>query len=146
VIPHPSSFGPQPLILDNVAGDGNCLFRALAKQLAGGRRESSDAQHTDVRTCTFSYAMDNYDTVLIEYAELHRDEDLDFADYLQTLGASRNWAGHFEIGLAARALARPIWVFHRDGRHDVVEYEGVTHGQPLHIYHRGNHFQSVRRY
>jgi hypothetical protein len=91
--------------------------------------------------------MNHYDDVMIEYAELHRDEDMDFADYLQTLGTSRNWADHFEIGLAARALARPIWVFHRDGRrYDVVEFEGITDGQPLHIYHHGVHFQSVRRY
>ena len=139
------SFGPQPMVLDNVAGDGNCFFRATAKQLSGGRADSSDAAHADIRATTFSFAVDNYETVMLEFCERNADNLLDFDEYLANLGVLRNYVDEFEIGLAARALGRPIVVVHADGHVVRYEYEGVTSGEDLLIFHHGGHFQSVRR-
>ena len=45
-------------LVDSVDGDGNCLIRAIARQLEGGGEFASDAGYPEVRRKLVAYASD----------------------------------------------------------------------------------------
>ena len=82
-----------------MAGDGNCLFRALSHQLHGDYGE----RHSDVRKEICDYLEAHKDE--FSMALLLNDEDKDvcnFEKYVKEMRTNRVWGGNVEIACAAR--------------------------------------------
>jgi hypothetical protein len=82
-----------------IAGDGNCLFRALAHQLFG-----SDARHIEVRrACVAEMERDpdSYRPFLSDSEGV--ESRADFFKYLEDMRLPRRWGGHTELVAASRA-------------------------------------------
>jgi len=128
------------LVLKEVEGDGNCLFRALSDQLHGGPEK-----HKTLRREVVSY-MRNYRE---DFEPFHVDENVPFDHHLDLLERDGTYAGNDVIVAFARAydvtivihqLNEPLWQIH-----------GSSNGEKsceneLHIsYHNGDHYNSIRK-
>jgi len=84
------------LVLKDVKGDGNCLFRALGDQLNGDGQN-----HMEYRRVTVKYIRDNRDDF-----EPFMEEDMGkgFDDYTSQLEKDGTYAGHWFLSASASAL------------------------------------------
>ena len=91
--------------VETVQADGNCLFRSLADQLGGDERA-----HRRVRDELVAYMRERRD-----WFELFVEDDEPFLDYVERMGAEREWGGNQEL-YAATQLYRCHVVVHVLGR------------------------------
>ena len=125
------------LCLQDIPGDGNCLFRALGDQLEG-HQENHFKHRCDV----------------VEYMVKHRDtfepfveDGIPFNRYISWLRKKGTHAGNdaivafaklHHLNVAIHQMSQPILMIH--GAKD------STIAQELHVaYHNGEHYSSVRR-
>jgi hypothetical protein len=119
------------LALKEIAGDGNCLFRAISDQLRG-----SPNYHLEIRERICDHIEENEDLYqvfleesLASYCSRMRQKGV-YGGNLELVACCRV----FEVGIAVHQAAQDIW-FVADGDHSVV----------LHIaYHSWEHYSSVR--
>ncbi|CAG0894070.1 unnamed protein product [Darwinula stevensoni] len=126
---------PLGLMLREIPGDGNCLFRALGDQLDGH---------------TMNHLTHRRETA--EYMKEHRpdfepfvEDDITFDKHVESLGEPGTYAGNDAIVAFARRhnvivvihqLNAPLWKVHG----------GKKGAKEIHIaYHNGDHYNSVRR-
>lgn len=102
----------KALRLEDIEGDGNCLFRSVSDQLFG-----HENKHRDLRRACVEYMADNKD--LLQHF-IDEDEDLGFDDYLAWIAKDTNWAGYFEIYCLAQLLRVNFSVILKDG--SVISY------------------------
>jgi hypothetical protein len=124
-----------------IAGDGNCLFRALAHQLFG-----SDARHIEVRrACVAEMERDpdSYRPFLSDSEGV--ESRADFFKYLEDMRLPRRWGGHTELVAASRAYNVNV-VVHRLGqpvRKEAAPLSGKASRDIQLSYHDANHYASV---
>eukprot|EP01129_Flabellula_baltica_P011206 TRINITY_DN4858_c0_g3_i1.p1 TRINITY_DN4858_c0_g3~~TRINITY_DN4858_c0_g3_i1.p1 ORF type:complete len:334 (-),score=71.20 TRINITY_DN4858_c0_g3_i1:3-1004(-) len=119
--------------IKDVAGDGNCLFRAISDQLDG-----TPNRHAYYRAQICSFLERNRE----EY-QYFVEDDMSFDEYIREMKKSGTWGGQmeitacclqFEVNITVHRLSEPRW--------DTV-YSGTW--RTLHIsYHDGDHYNSVR--
>jgi transcriptional regulator with XRE-family HTH domain len=119
------------LTLKDIAGDGNCLFRAISDQLKG-----SPNYHLEIRERICDHIEENE-----ELYQVFLEESL--ASYCNRMRQKGVYGGNlelvaccrvFEVGIAVHQAAQDIW-FVADGDHSTI----------LHIaYHSWEHYSSVR--
>lgn len=116
-----ASFGDQlerlGLVLRDVRGDGNCLFRALSDQLHG-----DETHYRDLRAQT------------VQFIRLHRaffepfreseDEDETFDEYVEAMEQDGCYVGNWalvafarlrNVSIAIHQLEQPVWYMHPEG-------------------------------
>lgn len=116
-------------------GDGNCLFRAIADQLTG-----------------IPGKYDAYRKAAVEFLKSNPDEyrvfiEENYEDYLKKMAKDGTWGGNFELNALARKFKVNIMV------HQIVDnvlclrvHEPLGSVPTIHVsYHRGRHYNSVRR-
>jgi len=119
-----------------VAGDGNCLFRAIADQMDGNPENHP-----------------KYRKRICEYIETNRfdfepfiEDDEPFDEYLGRMKRTATWGGQMEIQACSLAysinvtihqLSKPRW--------DIVNFP-ASQVKTVHLsYHQGEHYSSVRK-
>ena len=134
-----SQLAIEGLTIYPIAGDGNCLFRAIAHQVFG-----NEERHMEVRLACVSEMErhpDDYAPFLLE--EEGWEGPGAFAEYCKAMSSPREWGGNLEVIACGRSLSRHV-VIHRLGE---PRWEVVAPGAraTIHIsYHNGDHYASVR--
>jgi hypothetical protein len=88
----------QNWVIDEVSGDGNCLFRSVAKQIYG-----SEERHAELR----KLAADHMRSHIRRYETFFAE---DFLGYLEQLRKDKTWAGELEIRALEEVLDQRIVV------------------------------------
>ena len=126
---------PLRLYVRDVAGDGNCLFRALSDQL-----HDSAEGHVQTRED------------VVRFIEEHRadfepfvEDDEPFDRYVARMRRSGTWGGHLELQAASLCYRANIFV-HQLGlpRWDIVNFAEPGARVLQLSYHDGMHWSSVR--
>lgn len=131
---------PLRLRLKDVAGDGNCLFRAFADQVDG-----SENSHVFMREEACRFMKDNQ-----EFFQpfLDEDEDGTFDNYLKAMRKGGEWGGHLELQALSECF-RCIVVVHKKQLEE-FNVRPITQ-EPREIIHLGyfqhddfEHYVSIR--
>lgn len=85
--------------MKEVCGDGNCLFRAVAAQVA-----SDEEQHALFREQACDY-------LAAHASELQNHVDGDYADYVDRMRRGGEWGSELEIRALESVLARRITIY-----------------------------------
>eukprot|EP01083_Nonionella_stella_P031308 85723_1 len=121
------------LVLRDVGGDGNCLFRAISDHLEGNqelwdvfRRECCD------------YMEENSD----DFAPFVPDQD--FREYVRAMRRSGRWGGNLELQAISMCRKCNIVVHHLNApRYKLTNHQDAP---TIHLsYHNGEHYASVRK-
>jgi hypothetical protein len=146
---------PEGTTVKDFGGGGNCLFLALAGQLA---ESDVGAVAANLRELVVGALTENIET-LREWVEAARsDVHLRFAGgnekiasasrYLELIAQPGTWGGEIEIGHLAVILGRPIAVYgagyQRLYPSNVTEEGTATYeGELLMLQYTGNHYQAL---
>jgi len=128
------------LVLKEVEGDGNCLFRALSDQLFG-----HPEKHKQLRKEVVTYMRNHKE----DFEPFHSDENVPFDHHLDLLERDGTYAGN--DGLVAFARANNITIAIHQLNEPLWQIHGSTNGETkcdneLHIsYHNGDHYNSIRK-
>ena len=133
-----NALAPQALIIRDVDGDGNCLFRAVADQIGG-----NEDNHRHYRKIALRHIRENsklYSNFLLE------DETID--EYVKEMEEDGTWGGHFELAALSGALGCNFYV-HQLGE-DPVLIGGLTEvskakSRTYHLAYSGGHYCSIRK-
>ncbi|EFA85119.1 OTU domain containing protein [Heterostelium album PN500] len=128
---------PQGFTIKDVAGDGNCLFRAFADQL-----EDNPEQHMKYRQNIITFIEKNKDM----YAPFIDDEEGEtFEDYIAEMRKNASWGGNIEIQAASLIYQCNITIHQfNQPRWEIINYVGDKY-RMIHLsYHNDEHYASVR--
>jgi hypothetical protein len=121
------------LRIEEVAGDGNCIFASIADQLWG-----IPDQHCDVRKDIVGYIEQKR-----EIFEPFIEDDESFDDYIERMRSEAIWGGHQEL-VAARDVYEVSIFVHQLGA-PRLEIHHDTSKREFHLsYHGDFHYNSVR--
>ena len=146
----------------DVAGDGNCYFRALAHQLNGGRVASSDVGFDNLRLQVAAYAANHpeLESTFLPFFDLAADPDWTWqsvVDHVQLNSAWRNQSSDIVLGrLAASFLGRIVHILQEATPPQTFEPIDSDSAQTAHVLpplvlfrigegQVGGHFRSVIR-
>jgi len=126
--------GAGGLTIKDVAGDGNCLFRAIADQLV-----DDPSRHAEFRKRIMDFV-----EAQREAFEPFVEDDIPFEVYVSDMRKMSSWGGHIEIqafslqyqcNVIIHQLDQPRWEVNN---HDLPK-------KTIHLsYHDGDHYASVR--
>jgi hypothetical protein len=117
----------------DVAGDGNCFFRALAKQVF----PFDERLHGSVRQATIQYMIEHYEDFELT--------DSDFGLYIVRMSSEGTYIeGETEIRAAANAFNSRIWVVGRSNDHDKMFAPLISNLETRDVYMA--HFQAAQHY
>lgn len=128
--------------INEMAADGNCLFRSLSDQLFGdyGNR------HDVIRQNICSFLQDNEEEFAVFLLLDEHDEDVaDFDAYIGRMKEDGEWGGNVELVAAARFYRRTITVYSPTGAFSIESGHEEELGDKLLLsYHGQDHYNSVR--
>jgi len=126
------------LVIREVRGDGNCMFRAVADQVTG-----SEGAHAAMRTacCDFMLAHpDDFAPFLLE-EEGHGSLDA----YVAAMRRNAEWGGNLELQALSRSLGVNVAVHQVDQpRWELTNFHAAGARTISLAYHDGDHYNSVR--
>jgi len=131
-----TQLGALNLTIKDVAGDGNCLFRAMSDQIDG-----VPDNHYSYRQKIVDFIVDNKE----DYAPFIED-DVPFDVYCNKMRLNGTWGGNMEIQAASIVYHVNICIHQLEQpRWELINYEKST-TRCIHLsYHSGDHYASVRR-
>jgi hypothetical protein len=96
--------------VNDMTGDGNCLFRSLSDQLYYDYGNRHEQTRQDI--CDYIEFMEEEFSVFLVLDENEEDEDAaNFEEYVRTMRSDGEWGGNLELVAAARLYGRNIKVF-----------------------------------
>lgn len=126
------------LIVVDVQGDGNCLFRAVCDQMY-----SSDRRHVELRRRCIDHMRKHKNRFAVFCVD-------NFDDYLQRMSRPGEWADDLEIRALEELFDRPIQIFRAESydlepmKTHFDEEELVKDVVPIKLsYHGRSHYNSV---
>eukprot|EP00563_Minutocellus_polymorphus_P014408 CAMPEP_0181051680 /NCGR_PEP_ID=MMETSP1070-20121207/17182_1 /TAXON_ID=265543 /ORGANISM="Minutocellus polymorphus, Strain NH13" /LENGTH=326 /DNA_ID=CAMNT_0023130715 /DNA_START=30 /DNA_END=1010 /DNA_ORIENTATION=+ len=128
--------------INEMAADGNCLFRSLSDQLFGDRGNCHDI----IRQNVCSFLEDNEEEFAVFLLLDEHDEDVaDFDTYVSRMKEEGEWGGNVELVAAARFYRRTITVYSPTGAFSIESGHDEESGDKLLLsYHGQDHYNSVR--
>lgn len=130
--------------INEMASDGNCLFRSLSDQLFLDYGERHDSVRKEV--CDFLEANEEDFKMFLILDEEEEDEDASsFEEYVALMREDGEWGGNLELVSAARLYRRDITVFSAAGAFSIASgHEEKSEGNILLSFHENDHYNSVR--
>ncbi|KAI9004808.1 hypothetical protein CLU79DRAFT_850150 [Phycomyces nitens] len=129
------------LCTKDIAGDGNCLFRALSDQYYG-----SDRKHKEIRQEVCRYMRDHEDDF-----RFFVEDDRSFEDHIRFMETNGTYGGNMELVAFARLSSinikvyQPGLIYVISGFDDTDEADSNNEVLTLHIaYHSWEHYSSIR--
>ncbi|EGG14254.1 OTU domain-containing protein [Cavenderia fasciculata] len=128
---------PQGFYIKDVAGDGNCLFRAIADQL-----EDNPEQHMKYRQNIVRFIGSNKEMFA---PFIDEDENETFEEYVEEMQRNASWGGNVEIQAASLIYQVNIAIHQMNQpRWEIINYVGAKF-KMIHLsYHNDEHYASVR--
>jgi hypothetical protein len=128
---------PLGLTIKDVAGDGNCLFRAIADQIEG-----DPSKHAQYRQRIMAFIESHR-----EDFEFFVEDNEPFELYVNRLFTNAEWGGQSEIQAASLLLGVNVIIHHlAQPRWTVTNFADQPGIRTIHLsYHNGTHYSSVRR-
>ena len=149
-----TSMNARKLRIKSMAGDGNCLFRAIADQVYG------DSDEHPVVQKLLDYVMKDSNHFAAFFDDENEEGDRSFSDYCQRLQQDGQWGGNMELAAACEVYGVQI-IVHQSGTnanayclqpsreapdHTESLDTGGGPGIAIHIsYHGDCHYNSVRQ-
>lgn len=136
----------EQMEIEEVKADGNCLYRAIAKQLE--ILGLGDYDYEKVRNLCSEEMMKHRDEYE-PFADLHEMDVSSFEEYVDKVRCSNEWGGHLELRALAHGLKKVIKVYSTEGpleiKSDGVNEEDGTITLSFHrnYYALGEHYNSV---
>jgi OTU domain-containing protein 3 len=123
------------LMIKDVTGDGNCLFRAVADQLYG-----QPERHDEIRARTTDFLDQNADGFAPFVV------DMPFDRYVNEMRRNGTWGGNLELQAMSVLLDCNIVVHQLSlPRYELLNHTPVDKFRTIHLsYHDGEHYASVR--
>ena len=130
------------LVLREVLGDGNCMFRAVSDQVYG-----TDEHHQIIREKCMDYLV-----IFRKYFEPYIDEDFD--DYIKEKRKNKTWGDDVELEALSEIYNRPIEIY-KDSNKPIKTFHEKIYEQddkdnnnysitPIRLsYHKKNHYNSI---
>lgn len=122
------------LRINEVGGDGNCLFRSICDQLEG-----SETNHEYYRELACEYIEENKD-----FLKFFIEDDKSFEDYVTSMRKSGTWGGNLELYSLSMSLNVNFYIFLLDRPLYIVKNHDVPKRNIFLSYHNGEHYNSVR--
>jgi len=124
------------LKIKDVAGDGNCLFRAVADQIDNAQQRYDEYRQKTVNFVEKNKAM---------FEPFVDDEDgMTFQQYCKNMRNNGEWAGHIELQAASLAFGVNIIIHQLNApRWEVINHTGKGVKTIQLSYHDGEHYCSV---
>eukprot|EP01129_Flabellula_baltica_P002835 TRINITY_DN12735_c0_g1_i1.p1 TRINITY_DN12735_c0_g1~~TRINITY_DN12735_c0_g1_i1.p1 ORF type:complete len:408 (+),score=100.91 TRINITY_DN12735_c0_g1_i1:1294-2517(+) len=121
-------------VIEEMAPDGNCLFRSVADQIYG-----DPEKHMLVRTLCMDFMEKERD----HYSQFITQE---FNEYIERKRQPRCYGNHIELQAIAELYNRPVEIYTYDAEPlNLFQDLYQTDNPPIRIsYHYGNHYNSVR--
>jgi hypothetical protein len=114
--------------INDMTGDGNCLFRSLADQLYFDYGSKHKETRQDV--CDYIDFMEAEFSEFLVLDENEEDEDAaNFGEYVRTMRTDGEWGGNLELVAAARLYGRNIKVF-SSGTARTIDHGNKKSGGP----------------
>lgn len=128
---------PLGLTIKDVAGDGNCLFRAIADQIEG-----DPSRHAIYRKRIMLFIESHR-----EDFEFFVEDNEPFDMYCSRMNLNAEWGGQSEIQAASLLLGVNVIIHHlAQPRWTVTNFPTTQGIRTIHLsYHNGTHYSSVRR-
>ena len=136
----------EQMEIEEVKADGNCLYRAIARQLE--ILGLGDYDYEKVRNLCSEEMMKHRDEYE-PFADLHEMDVSSFEEYVDKVRCSNEWGGHLELRALAHGLKKVIKVYSTEGpleiKSDGVNEEDGTITLSFHrnYYALGEHYNSV---
>ncbi|MDO8954459.1 MAG: hypothetical protein Q7V63_06400 [Gammaproteobacteria bacterium] len=119
----------------DIIGDGNCLFRAIARAIEGNQDN-----YAVYRSNVVHYLRNNEATMLPFFA----GNASEYHHYLDNMARNRVWGDMLEVYAAARVYNRPMIIVYLDRNQapDLINATGV--GEPIFLgYEYGRHYTTL---
>ena len=132
------SITKKGLKIEEVSGDGNCLFRSVGDQIFG---EESKHEFLREQVC------DHLEVNKEEY-KWFIEEDKNIDDYISTMRTAGEWGGQLEMSILAKLHMFNVIIYQIEQEDMVQEFHSwdTPDLKTIHLtYHRGRHYNSVRR-
>ncbi len=119
--------------IENVAGDGNCLFHAVARQLG-------DLTYQELRALAVNYILEHLE-------EFHGFMAEDISVYIENMSREGTWADNLVIQALANALGININIFRADDGtiNRITPTNAESLNNPILLLFTGNHYLAVLR-
>jgi OTU domain-containing protein 6 len=136
----------EQMEIEEVKADGNCLYRAIARQME--ILGKGDYDYEKVRALCSEEMMKHRDEYE-PFADLHEMDVSSFEEYVEKVKCSNEWGGHLELRALAHGLKKVIKVYSTEGpleiKSDGVNEEDGTITLSFHrnYYALGEHYNSV---
>eukprot|EP00557_Chaetoceros_sp_GSL56_P000278 CAMPEP_0176503334 /NCGR_PEP_ID=MMETSP0200_2-20121128/15304_1 /TAXON_ID=947934 /ORGANISM="Chaetoceros sp., Strain GSL56" /LENGTH=332 /DNA_ID=CAMNT_0017902611 /DNA_START=48 /DNA_END=1043 /DNA_ORIENTATION=+ len=120
------------LDIEEVAADGNCLYRAIAKQIEySNKRRNQDEDHQfdyiQIRQLC-AQELDDNKHEYEPFADLSEMRVSSFDEYVEKVRESNEWGGHLELRALAHRLKRTILVYSTEGLLEIVGFDNGQEG------------------
>jgi OTU domain-containing protein 3 len=122
------------LVIRDIKGDGNCMFRAVADQFTGSQENHFDYRHR-----------------IVDFMDTHRDVfqpffyegDGTFDAYLSKMRRDGEWGGNLELQALSLCCSVNIIVHQLGARPWAIQHDAPS--RTIHLsYHDGDHYASIR--
>lgn len=143
------------LEIEEVAADGNCLYRAVAIQLCHLGTGTDKYDHLQMRKVCAEEIMERRDDYE-PFADLSEMKVTTFEEYVDKVRESSEWGGHLELKALAHSLKKTIMVYSTEGPLEIksgLENQEETEGDDdvdvirlsfhRRYYALGEHYNSV---
>jgi OTU domain-containing protein 3 len=116
--------------VNEMTGDGNCLFRSLSDQLYYDYGNKHKQTRQDI--CDYIEFMEEEFCVFLVLDENETDEDAaNFEEYVRTMRSDGEWGGNLELVAAARLYGRNIKVFSMAAAYTIDHGNEISGGPDL---------------
>lgn len=112
----------EQMEIEEVKADGNCLYRAIARQLE--ILGLGDYDYEKVRNLCSEEMMKHRDEYE-PFADLHEMDVSSFEEYVDKVRCSNEWGGHLELRALAHGLKKVIKVYSTEGPLE-IKSDGVN--------------------
>ena len=94
------------LLIQNIYGDGNCLFRCINYFLTG-----TEAYHTFIRHLLYNYIISNQEEILADYPYVYyKGTSVNTDEYIHLIKENGNYGGELECNLITKIIPINILV------------------------------------
>lgn len=116
------------LDIEEVAADGNCLYRAIARQLEYLNGFKNEYDYIQIRHMC-AQELDKNRHEYEPFADFSEMRVASFDEYIEKVRNSNEWGGHLELRALAHKLKRTIVIYSTEG--GPLEIVGVQEQGPL---------------